>query len=214
MSDRYPGYDVLRKRNSPSWDDKTRDVIDQRLALNAEQHRFFNDLEWQTLKALCARIIPQPAERREPAPLAAMIDKKVLSGGDGYRDARLPPMSDAWRQGLAALEAEARAHFDRSFHLLGGKEQDTLLHKVQQGNVVTSQWRDLKAELFFVKRVLHDIASAYYAHPSAWNEIGFGGPASPRGYVRMDFDRRDPWEASEAKAGREQSARRENERVG
>ena len=52
---------------------------------------------------------------------------------------------------------------------------------------------------------------AYYAHPAAWNEIGFGGPASPRGYVRMDFDRRDPWEASKrdpaAKrvAGREES---------
>ena len=33
--------------------------------------------------------------------------------------------------------------------------------------------------------------------PIAWNEIGFGGPASPRGYVRMDFNRRDPWEAVE-----------------
>ena len=55
---------------------------------------------------------------------------------------------------------------------------------------------------------------AYYAHPTAWNEIGFGGPASPRGYVRMGFDRRDPWEAAEAKPGDEAAARRENRRVG
>ena len=55
----------------------------------------------------------------------------------------------------------------------------------------------------FAKRLLHDIVSAYYAHPASWNEIGFGGPASPRGYVRMNFDRRDPWEASEARPGRE-----------
>ena len=45
--------------------------------------------------------------------------------------------------------------------------------------------------------MLHDIGSAYYAHPTAWSEIGFGGPASPRGYVRMDENRRDPWEAVE-----------------
>jgi hypothetical protein len=30
----------------------------------------------------------------------------------------------------------------------------------------------------------------------------------------MNFDRRDPWEASEARAGREQVARRENAHVG
>ena len=46
--------------------------------------------------------------------------------------------------------------------------------------------------------------------PTAWNEIGFGGPASPRGYVRMDFDRRDPWEAAEAKPGAEAEARKAN----
>ena len=45
-------------------------------------------------------------------------------------------------------------------------------------------------------------------------EIGFGGPASPRGYVRMNFDRRDPWEAVETKPGQDEKARRENARVG
>src|SRR6185437_11780422 len=29
--ERYPGYDVLTKRRSPSWNDKTREVIDARL---------------------------------------------------------------------------------------------------------------------------------------------------------------------------------------
>ena len=49
---------------------------------------------------------------------------------------------------------------------------------------------------------------AYYAHPTAWNEMGFGGPASPRGYVRMDKNRRDPWEAAEAEPGGEGRALR------
>jgi len=29
------------------------------------------------------------------------------------------------------------------------------------------------------------ILAAFYSHPWAWNEIGFGGPAYPRGYIRL-----------------------------
>jgi hypothetical protein len=27
--------------------------------------------------------------------------------------------------------------------------------------------------------------SAFYSHPWAWNEIGFGGPAYPHGFMRL-----------------------------
>ena len=53
----------------------------------------------------------------------------------------------------------------------------------------------------------------FYSHPTAWNEIGFGGPASPRGYVRLDGDHRDAWEAAEATPGQEKKAERENRHV-
>ena len=36
MSERFPGYDVLAKRHTPSWNEKTRQVIDARLALPRE----------------------------------------------------------------------------------------------------------------------------------------------------------------------------------
>ena len=71
----------------------------------------------------------------------------------------------------------------------------------------------MPSKLFFDKRVVHDIAGAYYGHPTAWNEIGFGGPASPRGYVRLDANRRDPWEAAEGKPGEETKALKENQHV-
>jgi hypothetical protein len=29
------------------------------------------------------------------------------------------------------------------------------------------------------------VLAAFYAHPWAWNEIGYGGPAYPRGYMRL-----------------------------
>lgn len=215
MSERYPGYDVLKKRNSVSWNDQTRRVIDERLALDPDRHLFFSDEEWPTLRAVCDRIVPQTTARPQPVPLAAMVDEKMYrNAGDGYRYANLPPMRDAWRRGLAALDAESRDRHRLRFHELDPLDQDAILKGVQNGTVKNRAWRDLPPKDFFTKRVLHDIVSSYYAHPTSWNEIGFGGPAAPRGYVRMNFDRRDPWEASEARPGREERARRENERVG
>jgi hypothetical protein len=215
MPDRYPGYDVLQKRNSPSWNDKTRAVIDKRMALDPDHHAFFTDQEWPTMRAICERIVPQPPDRLHPAPVAAMVDDKLhKNSGDGYRDARLPPMREAWRRALAAINNEATSRHGRRFHELGALLQDDLLKAIQNGAVDEKPWGDLSPKLFFKKRLLHDVVSAYYAHPAAWSEIGFGGPASPRGYVRMFFDRRDPWEAAEARPGKEDKARAENARVG
>ncbi len=53
---------------------------------------------------------------------------------------------------------------------------------------------------FFVQVLLKSAVAVYYSHPEAWNEIGYGGPASPRGYVRMGLNERDPWEAPLAPA--------------
>lgn len=212
MSDRFPGYDVLQKRHGPSWNEQTRRVIDKRLALSREP-RFFSESEWQTLNAICARIIPQPATR-PPVPIAAMIDDKMAEDKtDGYRDARLPKMQEAWRRGLAALDAAAEQRHGRRFHILSRDEQDWLLRDAQEDVLKQAAWDGMSSAVFFAKRVLADIVAAYYAHPTAWNEIGFGGPASPRGYVRMGFDRRDSWEAAEAKPGHEEEARAQNRHV-
>lgn len=206
---------MLAKRNSSSWNAQTRRVIDERLAINPDEHRFLTDAEWATLKAVCARIVPQPLERARPAPIAAMIDRKLAANnGDGYRDARLPPLREAWRRALRALDAEAMALRSCPFSEMSCAEQDTLLSAVQTGEAHDPAWANMPPQLFFAKRLLHDTLSAYYADPHAWNEIGFGGPASPRGYVRMNYDRRDPWEASEAHPGSEAQARSENARVG
>lgn len=197
MTDRYPGYDVQSKRWTQSWNEPTRQVIDRRLAIPREP-RFFSPDEWRTLQAVCDRIMPQPADR-PPVPLPAFVDQKMADGMlDGYRYAALPPQDDAWRRGLAALDVAARqAHCD-PFHDLAPDRQDDLLRQMQTGELVGPEWGGMPCKLFFEHRVIPDITHAYYAHPVAWNEIGFGGPASPRGYVRMGLDRRDPWEAVEA----------------
>lgn len=211
MSGRFPGYDVLAKRQTPSWNETTRRVIDARLALPREP-RFLAPEEFRTLDAICGRIVPQPADR-PPVPLAALVDAKLYDdSGDGYRDHRLPPLREAWRRGLAGIEAEARRRHNVGFAQLDEAEQDALLRAVQDGKIA-GDWRGMPPQVFFAKRLLFDTATLYYGHPTAWSEIGFGGPASPRGYVRMDFDRRDPWEAVEAGPGGEAEARKANGRL-
>jgi hypothetical protein len=193
---RFPGYDVLAKRSTPSWNAQTRRVVDRRLAMRTEPV-FFTPAEWRTLQAVCARILPQPPDR-DAVPIAAMIDHKMeIDQRDGFRHASMPPQREAWRRGLRALDAEAGERHGAPFHALPESHQDELLHAIGNGEARSPAWGDMPAQRFFASRVLHDIGSSYYAHPTSWNEIGFGGPASPRGYVRLDFDRRDPWEAVE-----------------
>ena len=85
---------------------------------------------------------------------------------------------------------------------------------MQKGELNDPAWDGMPCKVFFAERMARDIVAAYYSHPTAWNEIGFGGPASPRGYVRMGFDKRDPWEAAEATPGHLDIASRENRKLG
>src|SRR5918912_1271190 len=49
--------------------------------------------------------------------------------------------------------------------------------------------------------VMRDVTAAFYSHPWAWNEIGFGGPAYPRGYAAFGsphLGETEDWEEPEA----------------
>jgi hypothetical protein len=210
--DRYPGYDVLTKWSGPSWNEKTREVITWRLSI-APEPKFFSAEEFATVTAIAARIVPQPVTR-PPVPIAALVDRKLdREVMDGYRVPGMPRDGEAWRAGLRALEAEATAAYGKHFSALAEALQDLLLRKADAGELKMPEWGTLRSDVFFKRRMARDIVLAYYAHPTAWSEIGWGGPASPRGYVRLDFDERDPWEAAEAKQGDEEKARRSNRHV-
>lgn len=210
---RFPGYDVLSKRLTPSWNTKTRDVVARRLAIGGDP-KFFTPDELQTVAAIAARIVPQP-KACPPIPVASLIDVNLHNGSsDGYRQANMPREGEAWRLGLNALNAEARSAHGKEFRHLPDTEQDMLLTRMQKGELHDAAWGEMKPKAFFETRMARDIVLAYYAHPTAWSEIGWGGPAAPRGYVRMDYDERDEWEAAEVKDGDVEAALRANHRVG
>ena len=189
----YVDYDVLAKWDTPSWNDQTREVIRKRLT-EVPERRFFSDTEWKTLEAVCARLIPQP-ERSNPVPIVPWIDQKLHHNWrDGFRYDDMPPLRDAWRLGLDGIDQEGRRRFGANFASLSGTDQDAVLRAIQHGDVADGVWARLPARRFFTTVLLKEVVGEYYAHPAAWSEVGFGGPASPRGYVRLGVNQRDSWE--------------------
>lgn len=208
----YPGYDVLSKWASPSYNTLTRGVLARRMH-GIPERRFFDEGEFRTLEAVCARLLPQP-DRAEPVAIAPWIDAQVFENrGEGFRHPDMPPEPQAWRQGLAGIEAQARRRYAQAFADMHPDSQDATLAAIHAGEADPADFGAMSPDRFFVHILLKSAAAIYYSHPAAWSEIGFGGPASPRGYVRLDGDRRDAWEAAGATAGHETLARIENRHV-
>jgi hypothetical protein len=57
-------------------------------------------------------------------------------------------------------------------------------------------WKRMPVHRFW-GMLMEDCVTAYYSHPWAWDEIGFGGPAYPRGYMRLENGLPEPWEKDE-----------------
>ena len=194
---RFPGYSTLKKWDSPSWNDASRTAVGHRLR-HPPERTFFTPEEFAILQALCDRIVPQ-SDVADKVPIAAFVDQKMADNHtDGMQQEGEPDMQTLWRRGLRALDAEAALRFGVRFVELGGGRQDDVIGFVQTKNVQAAEWQGVPLDSFFKSRVLHDIVTYFYGMPQGWDQIGFGGPASPRGYVRMGFDRHDPWDAVEA----------------
>jgi hypothetical protein len=197
MADPFPRYDVLDKRDTPSWNDRTRKVIDARMSLKEETCGDFDDTRLATLRRLVSRVAPQP-ERRAPANTVAIVLARIAAdAGDGFRPAGLPRIRECWLAGLDAIDAEAMKRHSRPFARLDDETTDSLLERIASGDTLPEVWSRFSSRQFWQWRVLPDVVSAHWSHPSLWSAMGFGGPAAPRGYVRLDANRRDGWEARE-----------------
>ncbi|MGH6678215.1 MAG: gluconate 2-dehydrogenase subunit 3 family protein, partial [Bradyrhizobium sp.] len=161
----YPDYDVLDKWKTPSWNEPTRSVVHKRLT-EVPVRRFFNAQQWETLLAVCDRVIPQP-ERVEPVPIAPWIDARLFEGkGTGTRYASLPPERECWRRGMDAIEAEAQHRYRRPFHRLDRVEQDLLLRSLDKNQTQAPVWDGLPSQSLLRHVVLRAVVEVYYAHPA------------------------------------------------
>jgi hypothetical protein len=181
MVGRYPDYDVLA--NAENWDPATRAVVHERLGTRPAM-RFFTGREQPTLRALCDVATAQDAEPR--VPVAEMVDEKLAAGRlDGFRYADMPSDLDTWRLVLRGLDEAARARSGAdSFAACSTEEQEGIFAAFVEASLQGGAWDQLNvARAFSV--CMRAILAAFYSHPWAWNEIGYGGPAYPQGYMRL-----------------------------
>src|SRR5262245_53000386 len=192
MTERYPGYDVLSQQDH--WDEVTRRVVLERVE-RPPPIRFFTAEEERTLSAFCDVVTAQDADDLG-IPVLAFVDAKLHEGRrDGWQYFDLPDDDELWRRVARGLDDEARGSFadaepDERLDIVDRFSRAALHGGVWETMNVARAWS-------VVKRY---VVQAFYAHPRAWNEIGFGGPAYPRGYAAFGSPKlgeKESWEARE-----------------
>ncbi|AWN22767.1 hypothetical protein DKM44_05590 [Deinococcus irradiatisoli] len=201
MYGRYPDYDVLAEQNA--WDEVTRKVVLQRLKAYLEP-KFFTSQEWRVLSAFADTLL---AQHREPrVDVLAHVDAKLSAAGgggvDGFRYADLPSDQDVWRQVARGLDDSARERGAPDYAGATRQVRAEILDAFMDGKLGGGVWDSLNVKRAF-KVVTRGLIEGFYSHPWVWNEMGFGGPAYPRGYMRLGMaldergDQREPWERPE-----------------
>jgi len=193
----YPGFSTLSQQ--AFWDDATRRVVLDRVN-RVPEITFFTPAESRLMQAVVDRILPQDdRDAAHQIPILPYIDERLANDvNDGYRYEHMPPDGEAYRLGLRAIEAIAQHLCAQAFVDLHPDQQDAVLQTLHDGNPPAGEeiWRQLSVRHFW-PLLVQDCIGAYYAHPYAWDEIGFGGPAYPRGYMRLEQGRPEPWEVDE-----------------
>ncbi|HUB70694.1 MAG TPA: gluconate 2-dehydrogenase subunit 3 family protein [Acidimicrobiales bacterium] len=188
---RFDGYDVLGQQRH--WDDATTKVVTARLR-PSKKLEFFGEKEARTAGALFDDILGQHCEPK--VPVLEMVDSRLAIGEtDGWRYDDMPEDRTAWRETLAHLDADARESFGRDFSECTAEQRGSLVEGVREAE----KWHGLPAGHVWSLWSRYACA-AFYAHPWAWNEIGFGGPAYPRGYKVTRPGWHEPWEVGERDA--------------
>ncbi len=193
----YPGFSTLGQQKF--WDAKTRQVVVDRVN-NVPEVRFFDPQQAGLLQAICNRVLPQD-DRAEASriPIMPHIDKRLYENThNGYRYANMPPDREAFTLGIQAIDEIAQHEHGRGFVDIGPREQDEILRSLHRGKPSAGHeiWKRMPVDRFWMLLVT-DCAEAYYSHPTAWDEIGFGGPAYPRAYMRLERGEPEPWEVRE-----------------
>jgi Gluconate 2-dehydrogenase subunit 3 len=195
----YPGYQTLDQR--ANWDAATRAIILERL-LEPPPIRFFSQDEARLFEIICDHILPQ--EDRDLAhriPIVPYIDRRLYekrTSGQRFED--MPPDGEAHRLGLQAIDEMAQDLFRKHFPDISWSEQEVVLESVHDGKPVGAPrvWERMPVHRYW-QMLVQDCVDVYYAHPWSWDEIGYGGPAYPRGYMRLEHGEPEPWEIKECR---------------
>ena len=191
LEGRFPGFDAMSQARH--WDQVTADVVLGRTG-PPPALKFFTAAEEACAAALLDQLTGQNEEPR--IPVLQMIDARLAAGEtDGWRYADMPEDSQAWRDTLSHLDADAALRCGTAFADATSVDQMALLQAVQ--DLGSGEWHGLLAAHVWSLWTRY-ACTAFYSHPSAWSEIGFPGPAYPRGYKNLGVGKREPFEVQDA----------------
>jgi hypothetical protein len=189
---RFPGFDVLGQARH--WDQVTADLVTARVG-PPPAVKFFTGLEEPCARALLNLLTGQDGST-VPVPVLEMVDARLAAGEtDGWRYADMPEDGQAWRDTLSYLDADAGLRCGTSFAGASVIDQTALVQAVQE--LKSADWHGLPAAHVWSLWTRY-ACTAFYAHPFAWAEIGFPGPAYPRGYKNTGVGKLEPFEVRDA----------------
>jgi hypothetical protein len=183
---RFPGFDVLSQ--SRYWDAVTADLITARTSPPGEL-RFFTEAERAPATALFNQLTGQDDEPLG-VPILEMVDARLAAGQtDGWHYADMPGDGQAWRETLGHLDKDAHTRCGTSFADAPEGDQRAIIQGVQDAE----DWHGLTAARVWSLWTRY-ACTALYSHPDAWSEMGFPGPAYPRGYKNAGVGKLEPFE--------------------
>jgi hypothetical protein len=186
-SPRFPGFDALSQRGT--WDPVTAGVVLSRVG-PLPPLRFFSPHQEAIARPLLDVILDQHAEPR--VPVLEMIDQRLAElSTDGWRYDDLPPDPEAWCRSLEALDQQAHDEYGTGYAACNHEQRVSMLKAFLA--LDDQDWHGMPADQVWSLWYRYACA-AYYSHPSAWSEIGFPGPAYPRGYKSLGTDGLEPHE--------------------
>jgi hypothetical protein len=186
----YSQFDVMNEKEH--WDPHTTEIVERRL--HSHNLSVLKHDEACTLFELCSALL---AEKRNPilSYVTYHFDSKLKSDiGEGQRKKNVPKQMQLIQTGLQLLNEHCEKHYRMDFCHIEDEERKDLIGQMLSGSLKLQGQAEFPTK-DFIKKILDVAASAYYSHPTVWSEIGYAGPAYPRGYVRSELGLTDPWEA-------------------
>lgn len=188
----YPSFNVLDEKDE--WDDHTQQIVTSRIDASVA-YLFLSEQEAKTLSSLCGLLVDD-SSRDALAFVVSHIDQTLFSSpGEGQRKVGVPTAPKLIRQGLTAIDQTSEQKHSAAFAYLNPALQKQLIQDISKEQAQpTEVWNDIPQKDLFNKLMQLTVES-YCSYPRVWSDIGYAGPAYPRGYVRTQLGQLDSWEA-------------------
>jgi len=180
---------------------RTREVMEQRAKPDFQTYapKALTPEALAILRAATLRVLPQEGVfDTDPIDLAARIDIRLATTGDGWRFAELPPDAQAYEQALHTLDRAAMARNGVPFVVVDAAAQDDLLTRASDGTLQAEGLSAAQMQLWFTD-LRADCVQTFITHPATMGRLGIdsianGGDPVHQGFAHIGLGQRTDWE--------------------